>query len=470
MSAQILSVINNLSLGYFVAVNGVYLALTVLAFVEIRQQWRALQYSEERLLYRYAAVLKPVSILAPAYNEELSVADSVRALLALNYPEFEVILVNDGSRDHTLERMVEVFQLRPSHHAPTHQLPTQAVRGVWRSAQHPNLVVIDKENGGKADALNAGINHSRYSLCLAIDTDSLLAKDALLKMVRPFMERPETVAVGGLIRVVNGCVVRDGEVVDVRLPRSVLANVQVIEYFRAFLFGRAGWGRLNMLLIVSGAFGMFRTAEVIAAGGYWTATVGEDVELIVRLHRRMREQGRRYAIRFISDPVCWTEVPESYAVLRRQRDRWARGLLQAMHRHRVMFGNPRYGRLGLIALPFNLVVEALGSVVELGGMGLVAAAWYLGQVEPRFLLAFLAAAFLLGVIVSWSAAARKASRKLIQPRLPRLSMLLQVLAYAVLEGAVFRYVNGWWRIRGLISFLRGEQGWGRIVRTGFARN
>ena len=256
-------------------------------------------------------------------------------------------------------------------------IPTAPVRATYVSRRHPNLIVVDKENGGRSDALNAGINAARQPYVCVIDADSLLEEDALLKVAKPILDNPELlVATGGTIRIANGCTIDHGRVVEVRLPTSRLATVQVLEYLRAFLVARVGWSRLNALWIISGAFGLFHRARLEAVGGYWTETVGEDIELTLRLHRYLRERGEPYRIAFVSDPVCWTEVPEEFATLGRQRRRWQRGLWRGLRRHAALIGSPRYGVLGVVAMPYFVFFEFLSPVFALLGL-VVTTVWFL---------------------------------------------------------------------------------------------
>jgi cellulose synthase/poly-beta-1,6-N-acetylglucosamine synthase-like glycosyltransferase len=291
----------------------------------------------------------------------------VRSLLASHYRELQVMVINDGSNDGTLAALKEAFGLVEVERVPRANLPSKPVHAVYATPLDDRLLVIDKENGGKADSLNCGIRYAAYPLFCAIDSDTLLDPAALARLVWSFQAEPETVATGGIVRIVNGSLLEGGRLKEIRTPESTLVNVQIVEYLRAFLAGRAGWSRINMLLIISGAFGLFRRETVVDAGGYDTTTVGEDAELIVRLHRFCRDQGRPYKITFVADPICWTEAPSERSVLRRQRDRWQRGLLETLWRHRAMFLRPRYGGIGLVAMPFFLVFEAFGPVVEISG-------------------------------------------------------------------------------------------------------
>src|SRR3954468_19855075 len=385
---------------YFFAINSYYLVLTIAGFWRTLRTVRELQRPDQRRLLR-SPLTPPVSLLAPAFNEEANVVDNVRSLLMLDYPLFEIILVNDGSKDDTLARLITAFELKPSARSFEYTVPCRPIRGVYESAVYPNLVVVDKVNAGKADALNSGLNLALYPLFCAIDADSILEPDALLRLVRPFLDAPGvTIAAGGVIRVANGCDIRSGRVRRVQLVRRVLPLIQIVEYLRAFLFGRMGWSTGNSLLVISGAFGLFDKRAAVQAGGYATDTVGEDMELVVRMHRHLRDRKQRYRIGFVPDPICWTEVPESLRVLRRQRTRWQRGLIDTLWRHRAMIGRPRYGLVGLVALPGFAVFEMLSPLVELSGYPVLAVLWYLGVLNGSYATAFIVLSVLYSILVS----------------------------------------------------------------------
>ncbi|HZN97815.1 MAG TPA: glycosyltransferase family 2 protein, partial [Gemmatimonadales bacterium] len=361
---------------FFFAINSYYLVLTLAGFWRTLKVFKEVRRPDQRRLLR-SPLTPPVSVLAPAFNEEANVVENVRSLLMLDYPLYEVILVNDGSRDRTLGRLIDAFDLRKSGRTFEQALPNRPIRGVYESPTYPNLVVVDKVNGGKADALNAGLNLSLYPIFCAIDADSILEPDALLRLVRPFVDAPGvTIAAGGVVRVANGCGIHGGRVHQVRLPRPPLPLIQIVEYLRAFLFGRMGWSAGNSLLVISGAFGLFDKRAAIQAGGYATDTVGEDMELVVRMHRNRRERRLPYRIGFVPDPICWTEVPEKFRTLRRQRTRWQRGLIDTLLRHRGMMGRPRYGNVGMIALPGFLVFEMVSPLVEMSGYLLLPLLWW----------------------------------------------------------------------------------------------
>ena len=412
-----------------------------------------------------SSTLPPVTLLVPMYNEGVVAVEAVHALLGVEYPTKEVLVIDDGSADDTLARLAEAFDLDERVRPPTAAVPHEAVRAVYQSRTRPELWVLTKANGGsKADAVNAGLAYCRTPLFCMLDGDSLLERDALLRAVRPFLDDARTVAVGGTVGIVNGSRVRHGRVERLRMPRRWLARFQVLEYVRAFVAARTAWDHLGALLIVSGAFGLFRREPVVALGGLDDETVGEDMELILRLHRTLREAGTPYRIAYAPDAVSWTECPETLAVLGRQRDRWHRGLAQILWRHRAMLFNPRYGRVGTLAFPAYVGIELLGPVVEaLGYVGLVVFV-ALGWLDVPLALLLLALAVTLGVAQSVAAIALE---QLAFRRYTRLRDLGLLLFLAVAENVGYRQLTVWWRIKGIASFFRKRQAWGVMPRTGF---
>lgn len=414
---------------------------------------------------RYADASPPIALLAPAYNEALTITESVRSLLSLQYPSFEVIVINDGSSDGTLQVLIDGFGLRPIERHYDLPIEHKAIRAVYGGAHQPRLIVVDKENGGKADALNAGINVSRAPIFCSMDADSLLEPDALLRAVRPFVEDPErTVAVGGTVRIANGCRIEHGRVLDVRPPRNLLALLQTVEYLRAFLMARLAWSRINALTIISGAFGLFRRNRVIEAGGYTHGTVGEDMELVVKLHRLMRDRGLPYRVAFVPEPVCWTEAPEDLRVLGRQRARWHRGSLETFERHWDMMFRRKYGRVGVVGFGYIFLVDVLGPVVEMLGYLLIPMFWAMGLLSIEYLLAFVAVTFTFGVVISVGSLALEESSL---RRFPRARDLVLLTLVAILENFGYRQLNNVWRLRGVWQYLRRSQSWGTMTRKGF---
>ncbi len=414
---------------------------------------------------RYAEVSPPISLLAPAYNEALTIVESVRSLLSLQYPNFEIVVINDGSSDETLSVLTEAFGLEPVQRSHDLAIGHKPIRGLYASPNQPRLIIVDKENGGKADALNAGINIARAPIICSMDADSLLEPDALLRAVRPFIEDPErTVAVGGTIRIANGCLIDHGRVTEVRAPRNPLALLQTVEYLRAFLMARLAFSRINALTLISGAFGLFRRALVIEVGGYTHGTVGEDIELVVKLHRLMRDRKQPYRVAFIPEPVCWTEAPEDLRVLGRQRARWQRGALDTFWRHRDMLFNPRYGRVGTVGFGYILLTDVMGPLIELLGYLLIPAFWLTGTLSTEYLLAFLAVSFTFGVVISVGSLALEESELRRFPRARDLALLTFV---AVAENFGYRQINNLWRLRGTWQYLNKSQSWGTMTRKGF---
>jgi cellulose synthase/poly-beta-1,6-N-acetylglucosamine synthase-like glycosyltransferase len=462
---RILSVFDLGVLAYFIVLNSLYLIFCVVAFVKLRQHRRRWTGRELSALVRSPAT-PGISLIVPAYNEEATICDSVRALLLLNYPSFEIVVVVDGAKDKTMEVLAAGYEMQPAPASYEQPIASQRVKTVYRTLRYPDLVAIDKMNGGKADAINAGINAAKHPLVCVIDADSLLEEHALTRAVLPFIEDPDTVAAGGIVRIVNGCRVDAGRVTDVRLPKNWLAMFQVVEYLRAFLAGRVALSAGNALLIISGAFGIFKRDAVVQAGGFRVDTVGEDMEIVTRLHRLSRESGRRSRVVFQPDPVCWTEVPESRKILGSQRNRWQRGTMQVLGYHKRMMMNPRYGVVGLFAMPYYLLFEALGPIIEFAGFAVTILAVSLGLLDWRFAELLFLAAIAYGAIISVGAVVLE---ELSFRRYPRTTDLLILASVGVIENFGYRQLTTYWRLKGVIDFFKKTQGWGTMTRKGFSQ-
>jgi cellulose synthase/poly-beta-1,6-N-acetylglucosamine synthase-like glycosyltransferase len=452
-----------LAFAYFVVYGVCQVAFTLIAWKTLNDYRHARAFAPLDEVYA-SPFTPPVSILLPAYNEEAGVVASVHSLLDLRYPRHEVIVVNDGSTDGTVERLCEAFDMVPVREALRTRIPTAAVRGAFVSRTHPNLWLLDKENGGKADALNAGINASAHAYVCAIDADAVLEQDSLLRMILPFVDDPDLVAAaGGIVRVANGATIESGQLVDFRLPASRIARFQVLEYYRAFLIGRLGFDRLNAVLIISGAFGLFKRELVEAVGGYALKTVGEDAELVARLQGYLREQGEPFRIRFIPNPVCWTEAPADVRTLSRQRRRWQRGLGETLWRHRRQIFNPRAGWFGLFTLPYFLFFELLGAVIEALGIPVVLIAWLIGALSVSFFLLFLAVSVLLAVVVSISGLLLEEYADRRYERAPEMARLV---ACALTENLGYTQLTAYFRCCGFVVLMRGRRDWGVMTRQG----
>jgi cellulose synthase/poly-beta-1,6-N-acetylglucosamine synthase-like glycosyltransferase len=446
---------------YFIGLNLGYLMLNAFSLRELPREL------ETRLINQLPRVHSgyepPVSVVVPAYNEEATIAVSVRSMLQLEYPELEVIVVNDGSHDGTLEALRREFALVPFPEAYRRRLETKPVRGIYRSNRFPNLRVIDKENGRKADAMNAGMNAARYPLVCVVDADSILERSSLRRVVIPFLIGPQTVASGGTVRIANGCEVREGFLETVGLPRQLLPLFQVVEYLRAFLFGRLGWAPMNAVPIISGAFGVFRKEALVAAGGFRSDSIGEDMELVMRLHRENRLAGRPYRVAFVPDPICWTDAPESLKGLRSQRTRWQRGLGESLLFNRRLLFHPRGGAPGWIMFPFMLAFELLSPLIEVAGYVIMTLAFALGFISATAFWTFLLLAIGLGMMLSASALLLEEKSFHVYKRPSELAALAAV---ALIENLGYRQLTTLWRLHGLWQWATGTGGgWGEMKRS-----
>jgi len=446
---------------YFVGLNLGYLLLNAFSLLALPREL------ETRLIHVLPRVHSgyepPVSVIVPAYNEEATIAASVRSMLQLEYPELEVVVVNDGSRDGTLDALRREFALVPYPEAYRRRLEVKPVRGVYRSTLFPNLRVLDKENGRKADATNAGVNAARYPLVCVVDADSILERASLRRVVIPFLTDPHTLASGGTVRIANGCEVRGGFLEAVGLPRNLLALLQVIEYLRAFLFGRLGWEPMNAVPIISGAFGVFRKEALVAAGGFRSDSIGEDMELVMRLHRLNRLAGRPYRVAFLPDPICWTDAPESVKALRSQRTRWQRGLGESLMFNRALLFHRRGGAPGWVMFPFMVAFELLSPLVELSGYLFMTLGFALGFVSPTAFWTFLLLAIGLGMMLSMSALLLEEISFHVYKRPSELAVLA---AAALIENFGYRQLITVWRLHGFWQWVTGKGGgWGEMKRS-----
>ena len=446
---------------YFIGLNAGYMGLNLISVFALSR------YMPERELEWTGQVQTglepPITVLVPAYNEETTIVASVLSLLQLDYPEFEVVVINDGSKDTTIDVLIDEFELVAVPEPYRMQIPSAPVRNIYYSKVHPNLRVVDKENGGKADALNTGINTSRYPLFCAIDADSVMQRDSLTLVVRPFLKDSRTVATGGTVRIANGCKVTNGFLVETGLPKNILSLFQIVEYLRAFLFGRMGWSPMNALLIISGAFGLFSKETVISVGGYRVGTIGEDAELVVRIHRILRERGQDYRIVYVPDPVCWTEGPEDLKTLKSQRVRWQRGLADTLLLNIELMFNRRGGAAGWIAFPFMFLFEWIGPLIETTGYVFFIVCFLLDLVSFDAMMTFMLLAIGLGMLLSVTSLLLEEVFFTFYKKPGQLALLFLAV---ILENLGFRQLNAYWRLLGLIQWARGQEGaWGDMKRT-----
>ena len=381
-----------------------YFILAIISIVE------TVGYMKKNSFVNYKEILSStispsISIIAPAYNESLNIIENVRSLLSSHYANYNVIIINDGSKDDSLEKLIKAYNLVKTDLLINQQIKTKPLRaGIFKSTNpaFEKLMVVDKENGGKADALNTGLNISTSKYVACIDVDCLLLEDALQKMIKPFLESTDAtvIAAGGVIRIANSCTIKDGKLLDVNLPNKMIERGQILEYLRAFLLGRMAWSRLNGLLVISGAFGLFDKKIAIEVGGYDTNTVGEDMELIVRMRRHMEEKREKYIVAYIPDPLCWTEAPDNPKIFISQRNRWTRGTIETLRKHRKIGFNPKYNSLGLISYPYWLLYERLAPVIEVAGLLYFCFLIAIKEVRWDYAIAFIVLAYLFTVLFS----------------------------------------------------------------------
>lgn len=444
-----------------------YITLSIVSAIALRRYLRQNSYIDYNSII-LAPLTPSVSVIAPAFNEEVTIVDNIRALLSIYYNNFEVIVVNDGSKDNTFQKINEAYDLEKVNYFFDYRIPCKRIRGVYKSKNRSfkRLTVIDKANGGKSDALNAGINISKNQLICCIDVDSIMEPDALLKMVKPFMEEStkKVIGTGGVIRIANSCIIESGLIGDIRLPREFLPRVQVLEYTRAFLMSRMAWGKLNGLLIISGALGMFDKEIVIKCGGYSPDTVGEDMELVVRMRRYMSENNMDYILKYIPDPLVWTEVPASLKMLGRQRNRWTRGTIETLVNHKILLFNPKYKMLGMISYPYWMLFEWLAPIIEFTGLLYFIILAVFGQ--PNWSFFFLLLAFVYSFAISMSTWAVLFEEMTFHKYKKKREVLNLVLT-GLLEPIIFHPLTVYWSIRGNIDYLRGVRTWGKMERKGF---
>jgi len=461
---RFLQISNHALFWYYLASNVAYLAMLVVALKTSLAHQRRLQ-SHRLKWIQETPLAPPITIIAPAHNEESSIRVAVRNLLELDYPHLEVIVVNDGSQDRTFEELRDEFRLRLVRAVYVPEAKSAPVRGLYRSEVDLRLLVVDKEAGGsKADAVNAGLNAATSPYICVVDADSILERDALLRIMVPILDDPKrVVAVGGIIRVLNGSEIAQGQLRRVRLPRKSIEVIQVVEYLRAFLIGREAWGQGNMLMIISGAFGVFRTDLVRAVGGYRPRAIGEDFDLVARLHRHLRQQGMDYHIQFVPDPMCWTEVPSDLQSLGRQRARWQKGLVDVLWSSRDMLFTWRYGRIGTVALPYLWVFELLAPIIEIGGIATIVLAACLGVLSREFFAQFLLFGYAFATMISIGSVLQE---EITYKRYNDWQDVARLVSYCFLEHFPYRQLHMVWRLQGLWQYLRRDNVWRPLTRKG----
>ncbi len=446
---------------YYCVLYVLYMLLIMLGATQLQRYQRSINIGDFRRIAESPLTL-PFSVIIPAHNEEKVIIGTVEAALMLRYPQHEVIVVNDGSSDATLQLLIDHFRLRKVSRTSSTRLKTQPVRSVYESFEHPHLLVIDKENGQRGDAINAAVNSARYPLVCVMDADCIFEEDALLRAVRPFLRNERVIAAGGIVRPANGLEVRDGKIHGFGLPRRMLPLLQALEYLRSFQWARLGLARLNSMLCISGAFMVVKRDVVLAMGGVDASTITDDIEFTIRLQKYASANNGR--VDFIPDPVCYTEVPETWGVLASQRNRWQRGILQALLRHWRMTFNPKYGMAGMFGMPFFLLFEAFSAFVEIAGYVLVPFAYFMGLVSIQIIMLFAILALLLGTFLSVAAVLMQERTRL---RTATTGDLMRLLGVAVIENLGYHQLNLLFRVAGTFDYIvRRRKDLGKTVRIG----
>lgn len=452
---------------YAVVLIAFYLWIGLYSIGATRKYMRKNSITDYRLLAS-SPHAPSVSILAPAYNEGANIVENVRSLLSLYYSNLEVIIINDGSKDDSLQKLIVAYNLEKTPHHVPYKIATKAIRGIYKSKNpaYKKLVVVDKENGGKADALNVGINVSANNYIVCIDVDCILEQDAILKMIKPFLEETDkkVIATGGVVRIANSCIIKDGRLIKVNLPKNYWARMQSLEYIRAFILGRMAWARMNGLMLISGAFGAFDKEIAIKAGGYNPKTVGEDMELVVRMRCFMEKNKLPYSVSYIPDPLCWTEAPTNTRILGRQRNRWTRGTIETLWMHRIMFFNPRYHLLGMVSYPYWFFFEMLAPLIEAFGIVVFLLLVIFQLINWHVFIALLAFIISFGYLYSAFAAYMEVTT---YNMYRRRTDMMKLLLTALTEPFIFHPFIVWAAIKGYIDYLRRKKAWGEMTRQGF---
>lgn len=462
MLKLIIDYLNIFFMYYILIYAGVFFISTIFSVLELNEDKRKRKYLNA-LSIKSEDNYIPISILVPAYNEEQTVLDCIDSLLYLDYPEYEIIVIDDGSKDATSEIIIDKFNLKKISRPIRRVVNCKKEEFIYEENIKKNikLTLVRKENGGKADALNMGINVSKYPLFVSLDADSILQRDSLSNIAIPFMEDDTTVAVGGNIKVSNQVVLDKGEVIKALSPKRLLVIFQTIEYYRVFLTTRVWFNSFNGNLIISGAFGLFKKSAAINIGGYDTKTIGEDMDLVVKLHSFYRKNHLPYNIKYAHKAICWSQVPEKLKDLKNQRRRWHIGLITSLLNHRYIFLNPKYGIVGVFSFLYFVVYELFSCIIDIFGLAIILISYFSGLLNMEFLFTFLFVYILYGTIISITSVILE---NYIFKHISSGFTLLKLMLFSVFESFGYRQICSWYRLTGFIGYRKRKNQWNKISR------
>lgn len=460
MLEKIVTTINWMFMYYIFIYASIFFISTLYSIVFLHEHMERKRYKNVLDLDGQSSLI-PVSILVPAYNEENTIVECISSIMKLNYPVFEIVIIDDGSTDHTKETLINAFALKEVNKPIRKILESQDEKMVYEGVDGKKITLVSKYNGGKADALNIGINVSKYPYFVTIDADSILQKDSLLNIVMPVMEDNRSIAVGGNIKVANKVKIKNGEVVDSKSPDNWLVIMQIIEYYRVFVSTRVWLNRFNGNLIISGAFGLFKKDAVINVGGYDNNSIGEDMGLVVKLHAFHRKNKIDYKIQYSPHAVCWSQVPNKIRDFGKQRKRWQIGLMQSLGTHKYIFMNPTYGIVGLFSYVYFVIYEMFSSIIELFGLVFIGVAYYLGYLNREFFITFMLVYTLYGFVVSIATLmlGNYIDRYMITPQI-----LFKLIFMSLFESIGYRQLTTYYRLSGIIDYMFGKTEWNKFTR------
>lgn len=452
---------SNIFFMYYIFIYAVIFFISTVYAIIYLHEFKAKKKYMNNITIKNQSNYIPVSILVPAYNEQETIVDCVNSIINLNYPEYEVIIIDDGSNDKTEKNLIEAFKLIKVKRPIRKLLNCKKETTIYEGKKKIKITLVTKENGGKADALNMGINLCKYPLFVSLDADSMLDKDSISNIVIPFMEDEKTVAVGGNIKISNQIALKCGKIDKVYTPKKFIVLFQMLEYYRVFLTTRIWFNTFNGNLIISGAFGMFKKNAVVNIGGYNSKSIGEDMDLVVKLHSFYRKNEKAYSIKYQPGAICYSQAPESLKDLRNQRKRWHMGLMQSLLSHKYIFLNPNYGLVGMFSFLYYLIYEMLSCVIEVFGICIITMSYFIGFINIEFFITFLS--IYIGYSFIVSIASIILENYMFKGTLTKGAMI-KLIIFSLIEGFGYRQICSIYRLTAIISYKKKQFKWEKITR------